>query len=114
MMSCIFCQIANQEIKAELTYQDHLVVAFKDLAPQAPVHQLIIPRLHIKTLNDLKQEESSLIGHMVYIAQQLASENKLTDRGYRIVSNCNSEGGQNVFHIHLHLLGGRQMNWPPG
>ncbi len=113
-MDCLFCKIASGEIPAKLVYSDDLVVAFDDINPQAPQHKLIIPRKHIATLNDLAVEDNALIGHMFQTAKKLAHDLKLADDGYRVVMNCNRGGGQMVYHIHAHLLGGRQMTWPPG
>ena len=106
---CLFCKIVDHEIPAEITYEDDQVVAFKDINAQAPVHTLIIPRKHISTINDIENEDHALIGHMVSTAQKLAEENDLAAPGYRLTMNCNEQGGQTVFHIHLHLLGGRQL-----
>ncbi len=114
MGDCIFCKIANHEIQSDIVYEDEELVAFKDINPQAPVHILIIPRKHIPTINDLSAEDSELIGKMVLLAKKLAADMEIAERGYRLVFNCNREGGQMVFHIHLHLLGGRAMGWPPG
>jgi len=114
MPDCIFCQIASKQLSAHITYEDKQVIAFNDIDPQAPVHQLIIPKQHISTLNDITSESIPLIGHMVKVASELAHEFNLNESGYRTVFNCNANGGQMVFHIHLHLLGGRQMSWPPG
>lgn len=113
-MDCLFCKIAKGEIPAKIIYQDDAVVAFDDLYPQAPVHKIIIPRKHIATLNDLQNEDTELAGHIVQTAVKLAKELGIADEGYRLVNNCNAGGGQTVFHIHTHLLGGRQMTWPPG
>lgn len=113
-MNCIFCKIAQKVIPSTIVYEDEHVVAFKDLSPQAPIHNLIIPRQHIATLNKVTVEETFLLGHMLQTAKNLASELELAENGYRLVMNCNVDGGQTVFHIHLHLLGGRQMTWPPG
>ena len=113
-MDCLFCKIAHGEIPAKLLYQDDLVVAFSDINPQAPVHLLVVPRQHISTINELNQANSALIGHMALVATQLAKSAEIHENGYRLVMNCNSAGGQAVFHIHCHLLGGRQMTWPPG
>ncbi|OGT06235.1 MAG: histidine triad nucleotide-binding protein [Gammaproteobacteria bacterium GWE2_37_16] len=113
-MSCIFCKIANGEISAKIIYQDERVVAFNDLSPQAPQHYLIIPRKHLATLNDLTNEDVELAGHMLCVAKQIAIDLGIAETGYRTVINCNSDGGQAVYHLHLHLLGGRQMEWPPG
>lgn len=114
MHDCIFCKIASGQIKADLIYEDTQLVAFKDLNPQAPTHILVIPRIHIATLNDLTQDHIYLIGQMSLVAQQIAIKEGIAKRGYRTVFNCNADGGQSVFHIHLHLLGGRYMDWPPG
>ncbi len=113
-MSCLFCRIAQNEIPAKIVYRDDLVIAFEDLNPQAPQHILIIPQKHIATLNELHAEDNEIIGHMVHTAKMLAKQLNIADDGYRLVMNCNAGGGQTVFHIHLHLLGGRQMTWPPG
>lgn len=112
MSDCIFCKMVVGEIQTDIVYQDDNVLAFRDISPQAPTHILIIPKKHIKTLNDL--EGSDLAGHLIKIAVKLAEQEGLADDGYRTVFNCNQMGGQEVFHLHLHLLGGRQMGWPPG
>lgn len=113
-MDCLFCRIAKGKIPAQIVYADDDLVAFKDIQPQAPTHLLIIPREHIATINDIHSDQASLLGKMVLKAKHLAKENALADSGYRLVFNVNSGGGQAVYHIHLHLLGGRQMTWPPG
>lgn len=113
-MDCLFCKIAGGEISANMIYHDDLVVAFDDINPQAPLHKVIIPRQHISTLNDLQEEDGKLIGHMFQTAGKLAKQLNIAEDGYRLVANCNANGGQTVFHIHLHLLGGRNMKWPPG
>ncbi len=113
-MDCLFCKIVAGELPAQVIYQDDLVVAFDDINPQAPQHKLIIPKRHISTLNELQTEDNELMGHMVQTAKTLAKKLNIAKEGYRLVMNCNSGGGQLVFHIHLHLLGGRQMVWPPG
>lgn len=113
-MDCIFCKISNGEIKSNLIYEDEKVIAFDDLNPQAPIHKLIIPRKHISTLNDMTIDDTVLIGHIIHTAKYLAYEFEQADQGYRVVMNCNAKGGQTVFHIHCHLLAGRQMHWPPG
>lgn len=113
-MDCIFCKIANKEMNATLLHEDDLTVAFSDIDPKAPHHILIIPKIHIATLNDLKEEHKNLIGHMTLVATKLAEKLKIADSGYRVLMNCNRDGGQAVYHIHLHLLGGRAMHWPPG
>ncbi len=113
-MDCLFCKIAEGRIPAKLIYQDDTVVAFDDIHPQAPQHKIIIPRKHIATLNDLHEDDNNLVGRLVQTAVKLAKELNIADAGYRLVMNCNAGGGQTVFHIHIHLLGGRQMTWPPG
>ena len=114
MIDCIFCKIINREIPIQMMYEDDQVIAFNDIQPQAPIHVLIIPREHIATLNDLTEEHTELIGHMIQIAKKLAKELGIGEKGYRVLMNCNQHGGQAVYHLHLHLLGGRQMQWPPG
>jgi len=114
MTDCLFCKIAAGTIPAKMIHQDDLVVAFDDINPQAPQHKIIIPRKHIATLNDIDSHDNMLIGHMVQTATQLAKMLNIADHGYRLVMNCNPGAGQTVFHIHFHLLGGRQMTWPPG
>lgn len=111
-MTCIFCKVAQNETDTQLIYEDEKIVAFNDLRPKAPEHKLIIPREHIATLNDVNDE--CLIGHMLLTAKKIAKEIGIAEEGYRILMNCNKNGGQEIYHIHLHLLGGRQMNWPPG
>ncbi len=113
-MDCLFCRIIAGEIPAKIIYQDEKVIALDDINPQAPCHKLIIPRNHIATLNDLSPIDHGLIGHMAQTAQKIAGELGIAEHGYRVVMNCNAGAGQTVFHIHLHLLGGRQMTWPPG
>lgn len=113
-MDCLFCKIANGQIPAKVVYRDDHLVAFEDINPQAPVHLLIIPQKHIATLNDAHDEDCELLGRMVQAASKLAKQHNMADEGYRIVSNCNQGAGQTVFHIHLHLLGGRALTWPPG
>lgn len=114
MPDCIFCKIVSGEIGTEFIHQDDQVVAFRDINPQAPTHVQIIPRRHIETILDLTGDDVGLIGHMVLTANKLAEDLGLSGSGYRLVLNCKRDGGQEVFHIHLHLLGGRRMNWPPG
>jgi len=113
-MSTIFSKIINKEIKADIVYEDNDVLAFKDVNPQAPVHILIIPKKEIATLNDLQIEDAELMGRLILTAKNIANDLNLADDGYRLVFNCNENGGQAVFHIHCHLLGGRKLNWPPG
>lgn len=114
MTDCIFCKIAAGEIPAELVYEDDTVVGFRDLSPQAPTHVLLIPRKHVATLNELQAEDEAIVGRLYLAAVKVAAQEGLAERGYRTLINCNEEGGQTVFHLHLHLLGGRQMGWPPG
>lgn len=113
-MDCIFCRIIKGELPANILYQDEQVVAFRDIHPQAPTHILIVPTQHIPTLNDLQEAQQSLVGKMLLVATQLAQKEGIAKRGYRLVINCLEEAGQAVFHIHLHLLGGRAFGWPPG
>lgn len=110
----IFEKIIAREIPAEIVYEDDNVVAFRDIDPQAPIHILIIPRKVIATSNDLGTEDEELVGHMVTTAARIARQEGIADSGYRLVINCNKDGGQAVYHLHLHLLGGRPMKWPPG
>ncbi|WP_415887214.1 histidine triad nucleotide-binding protein [Neptuniibacter sp. QD37_6] len=112
-MDCLFCKIINKEIPAEIIYEDEHVIAFNDISPQAPTHALIIPRKHIATLNDISAEDTEIVGHMVKTAGTIAKQLGIDESGYRTVFNCNSDGGQTVYHIHLHLLGGKPMGWPP-
>ena len=114
MQNCVFCDIAARKLKATICFEDELVIAFDDIEPKAPIHKLIIPKQHIATLNEVTPEHSKLLGHMIWVAKKLAGELGISTEGYRTVFNCNPAGGQMVFHIHLHLLGGRQMLWPPG
>ncbi len=114
MADCLFCKIAAGEIPATLVHKDEHLIAFKDINPQAPMHVLIVPRRHIATLNDLTPADDGLVGEMIRRAAALAVEHGHGDRGYRTVFNCNADAGQTVFHIHLHVLGGRSLHWPPG
>jgi histidine triad (HIT) family protein len=114
MTHCIFCRIASGEIPANVVYEDEHVVAFRDLNPQAPTHVLVVPRRHIATLNDVGEADAELIGRMYLAAQAVAARDGIAEPGYRTVFNCNAEAGQTVFHLHLHVLGGRVMEWPPG
>ena len=111
---CLFCKIANGEIQANLVYEDKQVLAFEDVNPQAPFHVLIIPRRHFATLNDLQAGDEALVGSLILRATEIAQSNGHAKDGYRSVFNCNLGAGQSVFHIHLHLLAGRSMTWPPG
>ncbi len=113
-MDCLFCKIAAGDIPSDVVYEDKNLIAFRDINPQAPTHVLVIPRRHIATLNELSRDDAELIGQMVLAATKLAKQMAIDENGYRLVWNCNRDGGQDVFHIHLHLLGGRAMSWPPG
>jgi histidine triad (HIT) family protein len=106
---CLFCKITNKDIPADIVFEDEFVIAFRDISPQAPVHLLIVPRRHITTLNDVATDDQALLGHMILTASRLAEQEMLSAPGYRLIMNCNQDGGQTVFHIHLHLLGGRQL-----
>ena len=111
---CLFCKIAQGDIPAKLVYEDELVVAFNDIEPQAPQHILIIPRKHIRTTLDLTETDGALVGHIYQIAGKIARQLGFAEEGFRLVNNCNQAGGQVVWHLHFHLLGGRRMGWPPG
>lgn len=112
MTPCLFCKMVAGEIKPDVVFEDDTVLAFRDIHPQAPVHILIIPKVHIATLNGL--DDTLLASHILQTAVKLAEQEGLSEDGYRTVFNCNKKGGQEVYHLHLHLLGGRQMTWPPG
>jgi len=114
MTDCIFCKIAAGEIPADVIYENEDVLVFRDLNPQAPTHVLVIPRRHVSTLNDLQPQDAELMGKMTLAAKAVAEQEGIAEEGYRTVVNCNAGAGQTVFHIHLHLLGGRPMGWPPG
>lgn len=114
MSDCLFCKMVAGEIKPDIVFEDDDVMAFRDLNPQAPVHILIIPKKHISTLNDLTDTDQMIMGKLFTTAKKIASDEGIAETGYRTTINCNEQGGQSVYHIHLHLLGGRQMNWPPG
>lgn len=114
MTKCIFCDIAAKKIPSRIVHEDAELVAFRDINPQAPVHILIIPRRHIPTLNDLTSEDAALVGKLCLAAKELAKRENIAEPGYRLVINCNAGAGQSVFHLHLHLIGGRPMHWPPG
>jgi histidine triad (HIT) family protein len=113
-MSCLFCRIIAGEIPSSKVFEDADLFAFNDINPQAPLHVLIVPKKHVATTNDLTDGDEALVGKMVRRAAAIAKENGFDQRGYRTVLNCNSEAGQTVFHIHLHLLAGRHLGWPPG
>jgi len=110
----LFLKIINREIPAKIVYETDEILAFRDVNPQAPIHVLIIPKEHIRTLNDLQAEHAEMAGKLFLAAAEIAKNEGIEEEGYRVVMNCNKAGGQAVYHIHLHLLGGRQMGWPPG
>jgi len=114
MSECLFCRIINREIPGSIVYEDERVLAFNDINPRAPTHVLIVPKRHVTTLNELSVEDDQLVGELVRRAAAIAKERGLSDGGFRTVFNTNRDAGQTVFHIHLHLLGGRSMAWPPG
>ena len=113
-MSTIFTKIINKEIPADILFENESVLAFRDISPQAPIHFLVIPKKEISTLNDLEETDKDIVGELFIVAKNLAKEEGIADSGYRTVFNCNEDGAQTVYHIHLHVLGGRQLNWPPG
>lgn len=113
-MSCLFCKICRKEIPAQIIYEDESMLAFHDIRPQAPTHILVIPRKHIATVDEAEPEDALLLGQMIIKAKEIAKEQGIGQSGYRLVFNINAHGGQEVYHIHLHILGGRQMTWPPG
>lgn len=112
MNGCLFCKIINKEIPANVLYEDENILAFSDVSPQAPVHFLAIPKQHISTLNDT--DNASLIGQLSLTASKIAKQQGFDESGFRVIMNCNQDGGQTVYHIHLHCLAGRQLTWPPG
>ena len=114
MSDDLFLKIINREIPADIIYETDDVIAFRDINPQAPVHVLIIPKEQIKTINDLEAGHGGIVGKLVLVAAEIARAEGIAEDGYRVVMNCNEAGGQAVYHIHLHLIGGRQMGWPPG
>ena len=114
MSDTLFVKIAAGEIPADIVYEDEDVVAFRDIGPQAPTHVLVIPRKPIPTINDLEPEDAELVGKLFLAAKKIAKAEGIADAGYRAVINCNAGAGQTVYHLHLHLLGGRPMHWPPG
>jgi histidine triad (HIT) family protein len=114
MSDCIFCKIASGEINASIVYQDDEVVAFNDLNPQAPTHVLVIPRKHVSRISELEEADAALAGRLILTANQIVRDLGLVEAGSRLVLNCNEGAGQSVWHVHLHLLGGRTFGWPPG
>ena len=114
MSDCLFCKIKNGEIPSTKVYEDELVYAFLDIDPQAPVHIIIIPKVHISSANEISEENCAVVGHIFSVAAKIAKEKGFAENGYRIVNNCGEDGGQTVSHIHFHLLAGRNLQWPPG
>ena len=114
MADCLFCKMVSGEIAPDIVFENEDVLAFRDMNPQAPLHVLVIPKTHIATVNDLTAEDAALVGKLNLAAQQIAADEGVAEPGYRMVMNCNPEAGQSVYHIHLHVLGGRPMSWPPG
>ncbi len=114
MSECLFCKIISGEIAPDKVYEDDDVLAFRDISPQAPHHVLVIPKEHIATLNDLEERHATLLGQMYLAVKAIAKQEGVAEGGYRTVMNCNHDGGQTVYHIHLHMLAGRGMQWPPG
>lgn len=112
--NCLFCKMVSGAVKPDIVYQDETVLAFRDINPQAPTHVLVIPKRHIATLNDLNADDVTLVGALVMAARRIAKDLRVDQPGYRVLINTNAEGGQAVYHVHLHLLAGRQMRWPPG
>ncbi len=114
MNECLFCKMISGAIPCDKVYENEYVLAFRDIDPKAPTHILIIPKKHIKTLNEINKNDQDVLGELLLTAKKIAKDEGIDTSGYRTVFNCNSDGGQTVFHIHMHLLGGRQMAWPPG
>lgn len=114
MSDCLFCKIIKREIPGSIVYEDDRVLAFNDINPQAPTHVLVVPKRHIASLNDITPEDDQIVGELVRRAAAIASGRGISAGGYRVVFNTNRDAGQTVFHIHLHLIGGRSMHWPPG
>ena len=114
MSDCLFCKMISGEIQPDTVYEDDEVLGFRDINPQAPTHVLVVPKTHISTLNDLQDNHSALVGKLYLAAKKIAADEGIADDGYRTVMNCNAGAGQTVFHLHLHVLGGRPMEWPPG
>ena len=114
MMGCIFCKIVQKQIPAKIVYEDEKVLAFEDATPQAPVHILIIPKEHIPTVNDINESHKEIMSALFSAVKKIAEEKGVAQKGYRLIMNTNAEAGQSVFHIHMHILGGRHLTWPPG
>lgn len=114
MSDCIFCKIARGEVPSDIIYEDDKIIAFNDLNPQAPIHFLVIPKEHISSMNEIDENNVSIISHIFLVINKIAKEKGIDEKGYRIVNNCGEFGGQTVEHLHFHILGGRKMLWPPG
>ncbi len=114
MSDCLFCKMVTGDIQPDVVFEDDAVLAFRDVNPQAPLHVLVIPKQHIATTNDLTEDNAGIVGKLYLAAKQIAADEGVAEPGYRMVMNCNPGAGQSVYHIHLHLLGGRSMGWPPG
>jgi len=111
---CLFCNIIAGDVPADIIYESDTAIAFRDINPRAPMHVLIVPREHISTINDIDAEHEAIVGSLFTAAKEIAAQEVVSENGYRAVMNCNSDGGQSVFHLHLHVLGGRMLTWPPG
>lgn len=114
MEDCIFCKIVKGDIPSEKVYEDELILAFKDINPEAPIHIVVIPKKHIESLNELTEKDADIVAHIYIKTKELAQELGINKKGYRIVTNCGEQGGQTVNHLHFHVLGGRNLQWPPG
>ena len=114
MSECLFCKIAAGEIPTKIVFEDDKALAFEDINPEAPTHVLIIPKKHIPTLLDIAEEDQELIGYLHMVANKIAADRSLTEEGFRLVTNCKKSAGQEIFHVHIHMLGGRKFGWPPG
>jgi histidine triad (HIT) family protein len=113
MTDCLFCKIIDKQTEAKVVYEDERALAFRDINPQAPLHVLVIPKTHVATINDIRSEHEADLGHLFRVAAEVAKQEGLETRGYRTVMNCGAEAGQSVFHVHLHVVGGRSLGWPP-
>ena len=114
MDNCIFCQIINKELPSTVVYEDEMSIAFKDINPQSPEHILVVPKKHIRSLVEINENDRNLMGHLLYVSKNIASDLGISEKGFRIVLNSGLESGQSVWHIHFHVMGGRKMSWPPG
>ncbi len=114
MEDCIFCKIVGNEAPSDMVYQDNLACAFRDINPKAPTHILIIPKKHVRSMVEAKEDDKELLGHLLYVTNQVAKKEGVSEDGFRVVINSGSRAGQTVWHLHIHLIGGRKMSWPPG